>query len=190
MDFFLEWAAALTGLASVALTARRRIECWPVGLVSVVLYAVFFFRLKLYADSALQVFFFATGVYGWWHWARGGTNHRAAPIRVLKNNQRFLIAAVLCVMVPAIAWLLGKHTDASLPFWDTLAACLSICAQVLLMRKFFDSWFFWIAVDVLSLGIYSFKGAWVTLGLYGILLVLAGGGLVAWKRALARGEMS
>jgi len=184
----LEWIGALSGLASVILTVRRKIACWPVGLVSVAAYAVFFFRLKLYADSGLQVFFFATSLYGWWHWARGGAANTAARIQILQAKERLIVGALLIVTVALVATLLSKLTDASLPLGDSLASALSVAAQLLLMRKVFENWVLWIAVDVLSIGIYLYKGAYVTTGLYAIFLALAISGFVAWRRALARGE--
>ena len=189
-DAVLEWGGALTGLASVILTARRKIVSWPVGLVSVVAYMIFFLRLKLYADSALQCFFFATGLYGWWHWYRGGSGGTPAPIRVLTGPQRAIVALAIAGVVPVVATALVRYTDASLPFWDTTASVLSVAAQLLLMRKIFETWVVWIAVDVLSIGIYAVKHAWVTAGLYAIFLVLACVGLWAWRRALQRGELA
>jgi hypothetical protein len=87
IETILEWTGACTGLACVVLTVKRRVSCWPVGLVSVVAYAAFFFRLKLYADAGLQVFFFATGLLGWWYWARGGAEHSGAPIQILRPQE-------------------------------------------------------------------------------------------------------
>jgi nicotinamide mononucleotide transporter len=184
----LEWLAALTALASVVLTAQRKILCWPVGLVSVVAYAVFFLQLRLYADSGLQVFYLLTGFYGWFHWARGGPDHGRAPITVLTPRQRVVGAVVVLSGAIGLGWFLANHTDASLPFWDSLASGLSVAAQVLLMRKVLESWVLWICVDILSVGIYAAKAAWVTCGLYAIFLVLASLGLIAWQRALKRGE--
>ena len=187
-DFLLEWTAALAGLTWVVLTALRRIACWPVGIVSVVLYAVFFFRIRLYADAGLQVFYVITGALGWWHWAKGGADGGRAQIQVLSGRQRAWIATLIVAAVPVGSVLLTRYTDASYPWLDTLVATMSIAAQLLLMRKFIDSWVLWIAVDVLSLALYGLKAAWVTFGLYALFLVLAMSGLVAWRHALARGE--
>lgn len=187
-DFLLEWSAALAGLICVVLTALRRIACWPVGIVSVVLYAFFFFRIRLYADAGLQGFYFVTGLLGWWHWAKGGAGGGKATIRVLSSWARWRVVVAIVVAVPLVSVILARFTDASYPWLDTLTAVLSIAAQLLLMRKFLDSWVLWIVVDVLSLGLYGLKGAWVTFGLYAVFLVLAVTGLVAWRRALARGE--
>ena len=184
----LEWFAAITGLASVVLTARRQSACWPVGLLSVAAYGLFFWRIKLYADSGLQAFFFVSSIYGWWHWTRGGPDRGKALIRILNGRARAGTLAAVAMVAGAIGWALQKHTDASNPFWDALAAVLSVAAQLLLMRKFLDSWFLWIAVDVLSIGLYAVKEAWVTLGLYAVFLVLAIAGCLAWQRAVRRGE--
>lgn len=187
LDFALEWLGALTGLACVILTAQRRILCWPIGLLSVMCYAVFFARIDLYADTALQGFFFATGLYGWWHWKHGGDHGGHAPIRVLATRTRWRLAALLVLTIPLAAGLLHRHTAASLPYLDTTVAALSVTAQFLLMRKYFDAWVVWIAVDVLSLILYSLKEAWVTVGLYAIFLGLATAGHFVWRTALRRG---
>jgi len=189
-DAWLEWSGAISGLLSVFLTARRRIACWPVGLVSVTVYGIFFFRLKLYADCALQMFFFATSLYGWWHWARGGPAQSAARITALTWRRRQWLLVVVAGTAVGIGSALHYRTDASLPYWDSLAASLSVTAQWLLMRKNIDTWPLWIAADVLSIGIYAAKGAIVTTALYAIFLVLAVSGLVSWRRARRRGELA
>ena len=184
----LEWLAATTGLVSVILTARRSILSWPVGLVSVIAFLGFFFHIKLYADSALQCFYLATGLYGWWHWARGGPNHGRALIKVLAAKTRMLWVLAIAVAASATAWFLSNRTDSTTPRMDALVSCLSIAAQLLMMRKVLESWVVWILIDVLSLWLYAAKSAWVTLGLHAIYLFIATAGLVAWSRALARGE--
>lgn len=184
----LEWLAAISGLVSVILTARRSILSWPVGLVSVVAFLGFFFHIKLYADGALQCFYLATGLYGWRHWARGGPNHGRARIQVLSGRSRLLWVLAMAAGALATAWFLASHTDSTTPRMDALVSCLSIAAQLLMMRKVLESWIIWIVIDVLSLWLYAAKAAWVTLGLHAIYLAIATAGLVAWHRALARGE--
>jgi nicotinamide mononucleotide transporter len=164
----LEWTAAATSLLSVMLTAFQRIICWPVGIVSVLLYAVFFFEIKLYADAGLQIFFLLTGIYGWIHWARGGANHSQAPIRVLSGRQRLLFGSVLIASAAFVGIFLSNHTDASLPHWDATTSCASVGGQLLLMWKYLDSWYVWLFVDVISVGVYLCKGAYVTSVLYSL----------------------
>ncbi len=184
LNTLLEIIGTVTGLLCVWLTARQRLLCWPVGLVSVVAFGLLFFRIKLYADLGLQGFFFATGLYGWWAWAHGGARGGPLVVRRLTRRQWTAGAVVLPVVTLAVGWGLHRFTDASLPYWDTAAAVLSIGAQCLLMRKIYETWFLWIAVDVLSVGIYAVKQVWITAGLYAVFLGLACWGWRAWRKAL------
>ena len=66
----LEAAAFILGVSNVLLLVRRSIWNYPFGIVMVLLYAVVFYRAKLYSDALLQLFFFAVQIYGWVHWSR------------------------------------------------------------------------------------------------------------------------
>jgi len=179
-----EVVGTLFGLWSVILTVRQHIGCWPAGIVSVSAYAVLFYQVRLYADMALQVFFIGTSLYGWYAWKRGGVGRTALPIRTLTWRGRFLWIVVLTPVIWAASTALRRYTDASLPVWDTTASTLSVAAQLLLMRKIFENWVLWIAVDVLSIGIYVVKEVFLTAGLYAVFFGLATAGFFAWRRDL------
>lgn len=184
MNIILEWVGAVTGLLSVWLTVRQKIICWPIGLLSVLAFGCLFANIKLYADMGLQGIFFVTGLYGWWAWARGG--ERGAPLRMtrLTFQQRWIGALVMVPVIFIVGSLLNNHTDSSLPFWDTTVSILSVVAQLLLIRKIYESWWLWITVDILSIGLYAVKDVWLTAALYLVFLILAGQGWLTWRRHL------
>jgi nicotinamide mononucleotide transporter len=179
-----EIVGVVFGLLSVWLTVRRSIWCWPTGIVSVAAFAILFFDIKLYADMGLQIFFLATSFMGWYYWLRGGRNNTELPITTLTPNQVALIGLGLIASVFAVGYLFSMYTDAHIPFWDSTASGMSVLAQLLLMRKKLESWYLWIAVDVLSIGIYIYKDVLLTAGLYVVFLLLAIGGLLEWRKAL------
>ena len=76
-----------------------------------------------------------------------------------------------------------NFTDASFPFWDGAIAALSVLAQFLLSRRHIESWYLWIAVDVLAIGLFYTKELEPTAALYGVFLVLAALGLYRWRKA-------
>jgi nicotinamide mononucleotide transporter len=172
------------GLLCVILTIRESIWTWPAGIVSVVAFGLLFFRIRLYADMALQGFYVVTGFIGWWSWKFGGERGTELRIRALGHRARLLLLALLVPSVAAMRWYLVTFTDASLPFWDSLASTLSVFAQVLLMRKVFENWVLWITVDVLSVGIYVTKGVYLTAALYVVFLGLAVLGFRGWRARL------
>ena len=51
-------------------------------------------------------------------------------------------------------------------------------------KKQIETWWFWIAVDVVYIGVYSVKGLWLTALLYAIFLALCLVGLKEWRRSL------
>ena len=51
-------------------------------------------------------------------------------------------------------------------------------------RKWLENWIVWIAVDLVYLGIYTYKALYLMTGLYAVFLVLAVLGHLDWNRSL------
>jgi nicotinamide mononucleotide transporter len=177
-----------TGIACVWLTARRHIANWPVGLANNAFFLLLFWWAKLYGDAALQLVFAALGVYGWWAWARPGEAER--PVRrTTALEWAALVPLTAAATAGAAAWL-ARHTDSPVPRWDAAVLCLSLAATYCQARKQLESWWLWIAVDVLSVPLYVVRRLYPTAALYAVFLVLCVGGLRAWSRELAAGPSS
>ena len=52
---------------------------------------------------------------------------------------------------------MAHFTDAALPYPDAVVVVLSLVAQWLLVRKNLEAWHFWIAVDLVAIGMYFAK---------------------------------
>ena len=180
-----EIVGVLFGLLSVYLTVRRSIWCWPAGIVSVLAFMLLFYEIKLYADMCLQVFFLVTSVQGWYLWLHDGDQRTPLPITRLTRGQVVVLSVALVACVSAVGYVFDTYTDAHIPFWDASTSGLSVLAQLLLVRKKLESWYLWVAVDLLSIGIYAYKQVYLTASLYVLFLVLATMGLIAWRRSLS-----
>ncbi len=178
----LEIAATVFGLVNVYLIVRRNIWNFPFGLVMVVLYAKIFYDYKLYSDSLLQLYYIVVQLYGWWYWLRGRRPDGLIDVETLDARARLVAGAVIVAGAAALGWGMS-NTDASVPYWDATTTVMSLVAMVLLSRRKLENWVLWIAVDVLSIGIYSYKELYLTAGLYAVFLCLASWGLVEWLRA-------
>ncbi len=181
----LELAANAFNLASVFLARRNSVHTWWTGLVAVSLYSVLFFGARLYADTALQAFFFASCAAGWWQWTRGGAGRTELPVSTLSGAQRAGVGAAIAAASLGAGWAFATFTDAALPFADSFVLGGSIVAQILLVRRKLDSWAVWIAVDVVAIGVYAVKALWLTSAVYGVLLVLCVLAVVEWRQILA-----
>lgn len=180
----IEIIGVVFGLLSVYLTVKQSVWSWPTGIISVIAFWFLFFDIKLYADMILQGFYVITGFMGWYMWKFGGEKKTELKVSLLTATQRLKAVFILFPLVAAIGWGLRAYTDAALPFVDSFAAALSVVAQLLMMKKYFENWILWITVDVVSVGMYIVKGVYLTAGLYGVFLVLATMGLIEWYASL------
>jgi nicotinamide mononucleotide transporter len=179
-----EIIGTILGLISVWLTVRQNIWCWPTGIVMVALYAVVFFQAKLYADAGLQVVYFALQIYGWYEWLHGGRARGKLEITRLRLRLGSLLVVIAATATVSMGYVLATRTDAALPYWDSTATVLSLIAQWMLARKLIENWLVWIAVDLLSIGIYAAKALYPTMALYAAFLALAAFGWIEWRKSL------
>ena len=173
----------LFGIVSVWLSVRENIWSWPTAIVNVSLYFVIFYRERLYADMGLQVFYAAISVYGWYHWLFGGVDRTELKVSLAPRR----LWPVLLVTWALGSWMLGtllyRKTDAALPYLDSALTVGSLLAQWMMTRKYVENWAIWVLLDIVYVAVFLNRGLPLTAFLYGVYLVLAARGLMAWRRS-------
>lgn len=179
----LEWSAVAASILGVWLMARRHLLAWPVGLVAVALYAVVFVEARLYSDTLLQIAFGAFLLYGWLSWRRNAATEGEITIAPLSRRELFRDLGVGVLGGVLLGAAMHTWTNAALPWLDAMLAALSLVAQWWQARRHVATWWLWIVVDVVYVGMYVVKSLNVTAGLYVLFIGLAVMGLRAWSRA-------
>ncbi|WP_041741536.1 nicotinamide riboside transporter PnuC [Collimonas fungivorans] len=182
----LEISAVILSALAVWLTARRHLWCWPVGLVSVLLYARIFLVAKLYSDLLLQLIFAVMQLYGWWQWKRGVSDQDGQHIQPQRLPKQGLLIGLLAGAAGSVVlgYVMASFTDAHIPWLDSALTSFSLVAQFWMARKYVANWWLWIAVDIIYVGVYIYKDLDLTAGLYAAFIVLAVIGLRNWQRQL------
>lgn len=180
---WIELLGFVFGVATLWLLVLQNIWNWPVGIVNNVFYVVVFFQSRLFADMTLQVFFIAVSIAGWYLWLRGGEHHERLLVRRTPAPQMLATLAAGAVLTVFWSLLLVRINDAA-PLLDAATAIFSIAAQYLMARKFVENWYLWIAIDVVSIGLYAYKHLLLTAVLYAIYLAFCAAALAAWNRSL------
>lgn len=180
------WANIFT-IACIFLAGRNSIHTWWTGLVGCVLYGIMFYNVQLYADATLQVFFFATGVYGWMMWKSKGTS----PTKELEINRAdsiYMLSAVgIALVVAAIyGWLLHTFTNAYAPWIDSTVLAFSVVAQLLLMSRSIQTWQVWLLVNTLSVPLFWSRELYLTSVLYGFFWINAAVSYFNWKKLMEK----
>lgn len=178
----LELAGMIATILGIWLTTKRLLICWPVVLAADFLYLAVFYQARLFSDALLQIFFVAFTLYGWWHWWRGV--RAEGEVTVAPLSPRGWIAGLSAGAIGAV--FLGElmvRVGAALPHLDATLTSYSLVASWWGARKHIANWWLWIAVDVVYVGEYLYKGLQATAVLYAGLVFLAVLGLRDWRRA-------
>ena len=180
----LEIFAAAVGAWSVWLSVRQNVLSWPTAIVNVVLYTIVFYEAKLYADMGLQVVYAVLSVYGWYQWLYGGEGHTTLHVSRTARSLSIRLALIAATGAVLLGSLLHRTTDAALPYMDSALTSASLVAQWMMTRKLLENWAVWIAVDVLYVGMFIYKGLYVTAVLYAVFLGLAVKGWIDWRDSM------
>ena len=171
-------------LLMVGCSIRELHWSWPLAIASSVLYFFVFRDSQLYAQAGLQLVFALLGFWGWRQWLQRDPEQR--PVRVIQRlplKGWWLMACALAMLWPSLAWLLMHYTDSDVAWWDALPTALSLIGQALLGRKYLENWAVWLVVNVISVGLFAYKGLWLTCALYALFVVLS---LAGWRQWHAR----
>jgi nicotinamide mononucleotide transporter len=184
---WLELVAFVLALAMVGFNIRVNPLGWPLAIVSSLLYFFLFWDSRLYGDASLQIVFAVVALWGWWQWLRGtAPDGTALHVRSLGARGRWACLAVLALAWPALGLFLKHFTDTDVPWWDAFPTAASLVGQWLLGRKYVENWPTWIVVNVVSVGLFAYKGLWLTVVLYTVFVALSVLGWRAWlQRARA-----
>jgi nicotinamide mononucleotide transporter len=182
----LEIIAFVLALGTVALNIRVNPLAWPLAIVSSLLYGLLFWDSRLYGDAGLQVFFAVVAVWGWWQWLRGtDAQGHSLTVRRLPRRGRWPLALLTLAAWPLLGLFLRRFTDTDVPWWDAFPTAGSVAGQWLLGRKYIENWPVWIAVNLVGIGLFAYKGLWLTVLLYAMLTAMAVAGWRAWQRQAA-----
>ena len=180
----LEAVAVLFGIVSVFLSVRENIWSWPTAIVNVSLYFALFFESGLYSDMGLQAVYFVLSVYGWYEWLYGGKDHTALKVSRTPRRVWTILAVIALVVWASLGRLTSGLPGVSLPYVDAGTTTTSLIAQWMMTRKLLENWVLWTIVDVVYIGMFIYKGLYLTAFNYAVYLVLAIMGFFAWKKSL------
>jgi nicotinamide mononucleotide transporter len=182
----LEAAGVLFSVLYLVLAIRENLWCWPAAFVASVLSVVVLYGARLYSEAALNVFYAAMAVYGWYQWRYGGRAHRATaaalPISVWPWRLHALALAGVVAGSVVVGAVMSGYTAAAFPYLDAFVTLGSIVTTYMVAKKVLENWLYWLVIDSLSLYLYLARELYLYAGLFAFYLVLVVIGFVRWHR--------
>jgi nicotinamide mononucleotide transporter len=187
---YVELIGSAFGLISVYFATKGNILTWGTGIVNELFLFILFYQVQLYADMLLQVYFFVVTIFGWYNWNKMSTKN---SVSLLTPRSRIGISLTIILGTVMTGYILSNihlylptyfEIEANFPYIDSFVMVLSIVATILLAKKKIETWYLWIAVNIVCVVLFFVKGI-VFLGIeYAVFLVLASYGLINWKKQL------
>ncbi|MFT5144470.1 MAG: nicotinamide mononucleotide transporter [Thalassolituus oleivorans] len=186
MGSLLTWEnlAVVLAVAYLVLAMRENVWCWLAAFASTVIYTVVFWNVSLVMESALNVFYMAMAVYGWWEWTRGGSGDTGVDIHRWQGMTHLKAVASIMLLTAIVGWLL-TGTQAARPFVDSFTTVASVITTFMVARKVLENWLYWIVIDAVSIWLYLDRGLKSTAVLFVLYVVLAVVGYFGWRKRCA-----
>lgn len=181
---WLDIITTVLGLAYILLEYKASPWLWLVGFVMQALGIVLYYQKGIYADCAMEFYYLLMTVYGYWRWVKGSKTKQELPIRHFPRRLVLLWTGFIAGIWAVIYWLLVTYTNSNVPLADGFTTALSLVGIWALAHKYLEQWFIWIAVDIVTCGLYFYKGIPFKGSLYGLYVIIAVFGYFKWKRLM------
>jgi nicotinamide mononucleotide transporter len=181
----IETLAVIFTIIDVWLTTKRHILTWPVGIIGVILYGIVFWNSRLYSDFGLQFVFLAQSIVGWITWSRhleDVKTHTRVTCMTPKEMAYWFSGGIWAYIILAI--VMKKYTNAAVPWVDSFVAVFSLIANWLLAKRKLENWYVWILANTIYVGLFLYKGLYLSSVLYAGLIYLDIVGLKDWTKKL------
>jgi nicotinamide mononucleotide transporter len=181
-----EALAVALAVAYLLLAVRQNRLCWIAAFASTALYTALFWQVQLVMQSALNVYYMAMAVYGWWHWRHGGDADAPLPVQRWPAGRHALALVGIFAAALVSGALLSSHSDAARPYLDSLVTWGAVVTTFMVARKVLENWAYWMVINSLAIVLFVDRGMLPTAGLHAAYLVISVFGWRGWRRDYRR----
>jgi nicotinamide mononucleotide transporter len=188
----IEYAAVISGIASVWFSKKENIWVYPVGLINTSIYIYLSAKASLFGESFVNVFYTIMSLFGWWSWLQKDQSRTDYQLKISFSDRTWITLQIaffftlFIVLYAALFFLKENFYADAIPWADSLATASAFTGMWLMIRKKVESWYWWILTNIISVPLYIYKGYSLTGIYYFILLILAIAGLREWNNKAKR----
>ncbi len=181
-----ELVAVVLAVAYVILAMKKRLACWPVALASSCIYVALMIESRLYMEAALNVFYAAMAVYGYFSWRHRRDTAGAVTVEHWSIKAHLMTLAIIAVLTGINGVLLSSHTDAARPYLDSLITWSSVVTTWMVARRVVENWLYWVVIDAVAALLYFQQSRSPTGILFLFYVAISLRGYQVWMRESAR----
>lgn len=161
----LSYVSGLCGICSVLLCSRRKISMYVFGFLQILTYMVLAYQQRLYGEIAINVFYLVTMVYGCFAWSRSYDEGIVEP-KILSVTTHIVIGIFTFFSIFIVWRFLATYTNDTQPFMDSLTTVPALAAQILMVTRCKEQWWYWLVVDVAATYMWFVAADWCMVAQY------------------------
>ena len=150
--------ASFIGTLATIICAKGKISYYVWGFIQTIMFLILNLNLKLWVESAEQIYYLVTMVIGVFVWKKNlnKKNETISPKKFTKTKLIITLAslAVLSVCIYNIDVALGGAA----PLLDTMSLSIAIVANILCSFCYKEQWILWFVLDVVQTIMYFVIG--------------------------------
>ena len=174
----------------MVLAARENIWCWPAAFIGTGTAVFLFWDASLVMESALNVYYLAMAMFGWWQWRAGGDNNSGLVISSWKPRQHLIAIGLISVLTLVSGYLLSTRSAAALPYVDSFTTWSAVITTWMVARKILQNWLYWIVIDLVAMWLFSERGLYLYALLFLLYSLIAVIGHFQWNKKYLRQQKS
>ncbi|MCQ2300539.1 MAG: nicotinamide riboside transporter PnuC [Bacteroidales bacterium] len=182
----LEIIGAILGIIYVLLEYKASLWLWLFGFLMDVCYTIIYLQAHYYANAALYVYYMATCLWGACLWLRSRkkAQEQGEEDVVKSMPAKGWIPVVLCsaALTVVLAFVLQRMGESQYVWFDGLTAALSCVGMIVMAKKFYQQWVFWIVTNPIYVVFMAMSGMYFLAGMYAFYTIISILGFVRWKK--------
>ncbi|WP_133129770.1 nicotinamide riboside transporter PnuC [Legionella yabuuchiae] len=176
---------AIVSLIATYFFIQQNKKAWSISLIATLFNAWLYFTHGIYADMALECFYFASAAYGWYCWSLSEVNAKSATKAIIRLSLRSWVYLLIGTGTgfALILLLLINVTNSTIPGLDAFTTSMSLAAQLLMCHKVLSTWIFWLVTDAIYAVLYWHKQLPFHTVLMMLYMAMAIVGYKTWSKA-------
>mgnify|MGYP003290375234 CR=1 FL=1 len=182
----LEIIAASIGIIYVLLEYKASVWLWVAGVLMDICYCYLYFKSHFYANGALYVYYMIVSLWGIMLWLRNRKKAQeeqsdADQVRSMPAKGWLPVVGASIALTIVLAMVLQRLGESEMVWMDGATAALSCVGMVLMAKKYYQQWLFWIITDPVYVVFMLMSHMYFLAAMYAFYTVISIMGYYRWK---------
>ena len=150
--------ASFIGTLATIICAKGKMSYYIWGFIQTGMFLVFNLKLKLWVESAEQLYYLVTMFIGIFVWKKNINKDKEAIKAKQFNVSKFVITIISLIILSVGIYFIDVKIGGTAPLLDTLSLSIAIVANILCTFCYKEQWLLWFILDVVQTILYFVIG--------------------------------